>query len=224
MHVVDRCAATLAAALVLAACGGGEAAAPADPTAVLEQARASLDATTSVHFVLQSTAVPTSGTTLRGGEGDLARPDTFTGALDVSIDGFGATVEVRSTGGVFEAQLPFTEGFTETDPAELGFGDPANLLDPETGVSALLVSATTASVTGTERSGGDVLDVLEVELPGDLVADLLTSVDPARPVRGVVAVTQDDRELRRVELTGPFYDAAAPSTYLLLLTEHATAG
>jgi hypothetical protein len=204
------------AALVLGGCGGEDV----DPDTLLAEAKETLDRTESVSFELTGENVPDGGTRLRGGQGDLVRPDGFRGSMQVTVSGFAATVDVRSSGGVFEAQLPFTEGFTETDPAELGFGDPAALLDPDTGISTLLTDATESEVTGQVREGDEVLDTVTVTLPGERVADLLTSADPASPVTGEVSIVRESREVRTVRLTGPFYEADVDSTFVLVLDDY----
>lgn len=210
-------AAAAAGALALtAACGGDDV----DPDTLLAEAKQTLDATESVRFDLSSENVPDGGTRLRGGQGALVRPDGFRGTVQVTVSGFAATVEVRSSDGVFEAQLPFTDGFTETDPEELGFGDPAGLIDPDTGISTLLTDATESEVIGQVRDGEDVLDTVAVTLPGQRVADLLTSADPDSPVSGEIAIVRESQEVRTVRLTGPFYEADVDSTFELVLSEY----
>ncbi|MGQ4819625.1 LppX_LprAFG lipoprotein, partial [Enterococcus faecium] len=79
-----------------------------------------------------------SGTLLVGGEGDIARPASFDGTLEVQALGSTLDLEVVSVDDTVYAQLPFTSGFSVIDPAQFGFGDPGDLLDPETGISQLL--------------------------------------------------------------------------------------
>lgn len=220
MRATPRLLAALVAlglATVLGGCGGGGA--DTDPATVLAEARAVLDGTESVHFALTGRDVPEGGARLLGGEGDLVRPDGMRGELDVSIGGLPTTVAVRSRGGVFEARLPFTEVFAEVDPVQFGFRDPAALLDPETGLAALLTEVREPRVVGEARGeDGTVVDRVAGELPGERVAELLRSADPAAPVEATVEVTREGREVRRVELRGPFYEADVQSTFELLLT------
>jgi hypothetical protein len=57
------------------------------------------------------------------------------------------------------------------------------------------------------------------ELPGDLVEQLLTSADPDQPVHARFSIATDDGELRRAELTGPFFSADDDATYILELSD-----
>ena len=102
--------------VVLAAGCGGSSASKANPEVLLQQAKTTLNATSSAHFALTSQNVSSSGTNLTGGEGDLARPAQLQGSFSVTVDGFGANVKVVSKGGVFAAQLPFQSHYTRSAP------------------------------------------------------------------------------------------------------------
>ena len=186
---------------------------------LLERARTTLDGTDSAHFVLESENAPTTGTALVGGEGDIERPDSFTGALDVTAVGSTVEVQVVSVGGTFYAQLPFAAGFSVVDPAQFGVGDPAGLLDPDTGISQLLTSAQDAELGEERRVDGEVVREVTATLPGDLVEQVLTSEDPSQPVQARMSIATDSGQLRRVELTGPFFTAGEDATYTLALSD-----
>jgi hypothetical protein len=214
-----RRAGLLASAVVVAvaACGGSEPAESADQ--LLERARATLDQTQSLHFVLTSDGAPTTGTHLVGGEGDIARPASFAGTLQVLATGTALDLPVVSVDGTVYAQLPFTTGFGVVDPAQFGFGDPGALLDPDTGISQLLDGAEDAELGEERRVDGEVVREVTATLPGDLVEQVLTSEDPSRPVEARLSVVPDTGELRRVELTGPFF-TAEDATYTLDLGDY----
>jgi lipoprotein LprG len=201
----------------LAGCGAdSEESAPA----LLERAETVLDEASSAHFVLTSDGAPESGTALLGGEGDLARPSSFSGTLQVRVTGAGALdLEVVSVDGTVYAQLPFTASFSEVDPAQFGIGDPGALLDPETGISQLLGEAESAELGEERRVDGEVVREVTAQLPGQLVADLLTSADPGQDVAARFAVATESGELRRAELTGPFFTAEDDATYTLELSD-----
>lgn len=210
----------LGLALATAACsgssGGGGAALGADQ--LLAKAKTTVDAATSLRFRLTGTDLPDGGSAVTGGEGVAARPPSFQGTLSVRVAGAAAKVEVISVGGTFYAKLPFTTTFAVADPKTLGFSDPAGLLDPTTGVSALL-TAGTATLAGQSRLDGEVLTDVDVTLPGTIVAELLTSADPAKEVTGTVGIAANG-EVRRVVLTGPFFAATTQSTFTLLLDRY----
>jgi lipoprotein LprG len=210
-------AAALALTAALAACGSSST---TDPHALLLQAKRTIDATPAVHFVLSSSGAGGSGTIITGGAGDAHRPDQFRGTLNVMQSGFAVTVNILSTGGRFLVKLPFTAQYQATDPASYGFGDPATLLDPDKGLSTLLVNPLSAGDAGRDRFNGEELDEVDVTLPGDRVAALLTSADKSKPVKGRIGVDVDNHQIRRVVLTGPFFQAGVDSTFTLVLDSY----
>ena len=214
--LLRRAATAVLTLAVLTACGGE----PEVPAAeLLDRARTALDETSSVHFVLTSEGAPDTGTHLAGGEGDIARPASFDGTLQVLTSGTALDVAVISVDGTVYAQLPFTGGFSVVDPAQFGIGDPGALLDPDGGISRLLAAAEDAELGEERRVDGEVVREVTAQLPGDLVEQVLTSQDPSRPVDARLSVVPDSGELRRVELTGPFF-TAGDATYTLELSEH----
>jgi len=218
--VPPRVAALLAAAALgttLAACGSGPT---ADPHALLQQAKRTIDATPAVHFTLTSSGAAGSGTIITGGAGDAHRPDQFRGTLNVMQSGFSVAVSILSTGGQFLVKLPFTSSYQATDPSSYGFGDPATLLDPDKGLSSLLVHPLSASDAGRDRFNGEELDEVEVSLPGAQVAALLTSADKSKPVQGRIGIDSGNHQIRRVVLTGPFFQAGRDSTFTLVLDSY----
>jgi lipoprotein LprG len=199
---------------MLGACSGG---APEEsPADALARAKQALDATSAVSVQVSGDGLPSTGTVLVGGTGVAAHPASFEGDLRISQDGLAVTVPLVSIDGQVWAQLPFTTSFAEVDPATIGVGDPGRLIDPDTGVSGLLVADPSPEDAGEVRVGDEVLREIAVELPGDLVGDLLTIADPAATVAGRFAVEPESGELRRAVLTGPFY-AGGDQAYTLLL-------
>jgi len=221
------CALLLTAA-VTAACsrdGGTPAAgstspvAPADAAGLLRAARTQLDAAPALHFSLTSTGVPASASTLLAGEGDVARPDRFSGTLDVRAGGQAVTVTVVSVGGTVYAQL-LSAGFSKVDPAQFGLNDPGTLLSGDRGLTRLLADATKVRLGERTRAGAEVLQQIEADIPGSTVATVLTSADPATPVTAVFGLVEGSGQLRRATLTGPFQVKDTPSTYTVLLTRY----
>jgi lipoprotein LprG len=209
----------LLAATALTACGGDDAADTGSATDLLAHAKHTLDETPSAHFVLSSEGAPEAGTALVGGEGDIARPASFEGTLQVLAAGSTVDLAVVSVDGTVYAQLPFTSGYSIVDPAQFGFGDPGELIDPETGISRLLASAGSAELGEERRVDGEVVREVTAELPGELVEQILTSEDPSRPVQARFSIAEESGELRRAELTGPFFSAGNDATYTLELSD-----
>jgi lipoprotein LprG len=73
---------------------------------------------------------------------------------------------------------------------------------------------------GEQRIGDDVVTEIDGSLPGSLVDDLLTSADPAKPVKAKLYITNSTKQLRRAVLVGPFFDKAQESTFDLLLDKY----
>ena len=209
-------------ASALAGCSGsdGGSATPAGSSALLAAARSSLDHASTLHFTLTSADVPPNGIRLVSGQGVVARPKSFQGQLGLLQNGTKVSVELVSTSGKVYAKLPFSNAFQVVDPADFGLSDPANLIDPSTGISRMFGELTGITSKGKQRIGSDVVTELDGSLPGSLVDDLLTSADPAKPVKAALFVTQSTSQLRRVVLTGPFFDKAQDSTFDLLLDKY----
>jgi lipoprotein LprG len=209
----------LLAVPALTACGGNDGAESESATDLLAHAEHTLDETETLHFVLDSEGAPETGTELVGGEGDIARPASFDGTLKVLAMGSTLDLAVVSVDGTVYAQLPFTSGFSVVDPAQFGFGDPGALIDRETGISQLLSSAGSAELGEERRVDGEVVREVTAELPGDLVEQILTSENPTRPVQARFSIAVESGELRRAELTGPFFIAEDDATYTLELSD-----
>jgi LppX_LprAFG lipoprotein len=206
----------LLAAPALAGCGGGS---DESPSQLLSRAKTTLDDANSVHFVLDSDNAPATGTALLGGEGDFLRPSSFKGSLKVLTGGNTVDLHVVSVGGTVYVQLPFIGSYSVVDPAQSGLGDPGALLDPDTGISQLLAKAQDARLGDEKRVGGEVVQEVSAQLPGDLVQQLLTSKDPSKPVAARFSVATDSGQLRRAELTGPFFSAEDDATYTIDLSD-----
>jgi lipoprotein LprG len=210
-------AALLALAIVVAACGSSNPS--ADPTTLLQQAKAKADATQSVHFALSSSNAGTSGTNITAGEGDLARPDQMQGSFTVTLDGFNANIKVATKGGVFEALLPFSSHYVVTNPANYGLTNPAQLLNRTNGLTKLLSLAQHPQSTKQVRRQGELLDTVTYQVPGSAVP-VLPDANPSQPVTVVVAINPKTSEMRQVTLVGPFISHKYDTTYIVTLTNY----
>jgi lipoprotein LprG len=161
-----------------------------------------------------------SGAQLTGGSGDMKRPDEMSGVLQVSIFGLALNVPVVSLGGVFSVKLPTGSGFTTANPADYGFADPAKLIDPNTGLSSLLLKCQSPQIESDDRYNGEALHEIGCSLPGSAVAAVLTSADASKSVAATFGIDVSTDQLRRVVLTGPFISANTQTTYTLVLTNY----
>lgn len=210
-----------AAVLVLGGCGTtAPRSAPPSAAALLAEARSTLDATHAVHFTLTGAHVPAQGTQIEGGSGDLVRPNSLQATFEVSASGIPASVKVISIGSAFYAELPFSSSYGKVNPAQFGLGNPAQLLDPTTGVSGLLTDAAAGAVArGQRRIGGEVLDVVTGTVPGSKVP-VLPDANRSVPVQLTALIDPSTRQLREVTLTGPLAAASVTTTYTVILTKY----
>jgi lipoprotein LprG len=206
------------AVLLIAAAGCGTAK-KTDPQTLLHEAKTTLDATSSAHFKLASTGVGTSSTNIVGGEGDLARPDQVQGTFAVTISGFTANVKVISKNGEFYVQVPFQNHYQKTNPSDFGITNPAELMDPNAGLSQLLVIANNPTMGKSERVNGELLYTVNYTVPGSAIP-VLPDAKPSAPVAVVAAINPSNKELRQIQLTGPLTSASSNSTYTLTLTNY----
>jgi lipoprotein LprG len=188
-------------------------------TQLLEKSKATVDAATSAHFGLTSSNVPHSGTNLLSGQGDLARPNSLRGSFSVAVSGFAANVQVVAVGDVFMAKLPFTSHYLKTNPSNYGLANPAELLDPDKGLSNLLTLAQNPSLGPSQLVAGEHLDTVTYTVPGSEVP-VLPNANPSQPVRITVAINPTSYELRVVTIVGPLINATSDSTYVVTLTNY----
>ena len=161
---------TTATLLTVSACGGSNG--PSiDATSLLKTTKKVLDNTSSFHFVLTSANLTGSGAELRGGHGDMKRPDSMSGVLEVSIFGLTLSVPAVSVGGRFSVKLPTGSGFSSANPADYGFADPAKLIDPNSGLSSLLLQCRSPQVESDDRYNGAALHEIGCSLPGSRFPD-----------------------------------------------------
>jgi lipoprotein LprG len=188
-------AALLAVAVVTVVAGcsssgdGDRPASATDPASLLTGARAGLDSASSVHFTLTSADLPTGGNQLIGGDGVITRPASFQGTLSVLLNGSKVSIALTSVDGTVYAKLPFSDSYRTIDPASFGLRDPATLIDPKTGVAQMFDQLSGVREAGRQRIGSDVVTQIDGTVPGPLVDDLLTSADPAQPVKVAMFVT-----------------------------------
>jgi lipoprotein LprG len=150
----------------------------------------------------------------------MKRPNSFSGTLNVSVNGFNVTIPVVSVKGAFHARNPLTGTFETDDPSLYGFADPGHLMDPKNGLSSLLLRCQQASQTGDDRYSGELLHEVSCSLSGHDVQALLSDAAPDQAVAATVGVAADTGQLRRVVLTGPFYSSSKSSTFTLVVTNY----
>ena len=209
-------AAAAALSALIAACGYTGPSA----STLLQRAKTTFDQTSAFHIHLTSQNTAGTGTELTAAEGDAVRPDGFSGTLTVEEAGFPLQIKVVSAGGTFYVQLPFSDDFQTASPSKYGFGDPGQLLDPNTGISTLLTAAQKLSIGSSVRLNGESLQQVDATLPGKLIASLLVDADPSQPVATVFSIDPSSYQVREVDLTGPIFEAGHQSTFHLVLDNY----
>ena len=207
----------LAASCALSGCGVGVSAHPLPAATALREAKAHLDGTSGLHMVIDSQNVPDSAEALVSADGMLSRAPAFSGAVTANLPHFGrGTVKVVAINGILYADV---FGWMRIDPATYGIPDPAQLLDPHTGVSALLVRTHGVTVGHAER-GGPRNDQIITTYTGTL-----DGTDVARLLPGAVgtfsaAYTIDGSGVLQGAVLKGEFDPPAVSTYVITLDQY----
>ncbi|TQM95465.1 lipoprotein LprG [Ornithinimicrobium humiphilum] len=213
---------SLGAALLLAACSGGddEATSSEAPSAAdrLEQARTVLVEAGTVHLVLTGSELPEDEKSyIISAEGDgTMDPPAFDGTITAKLAGIQADVPTVAVDGELWVKLPFAPSHVRTDPADLGVPDPASLFDPEAGLVGLLPLTEDAQFGERAREGAETVQEITGTIPGEAVTELLQVGDAAASYDVTYGLVEDDWQVRTVEITGPFYPPAT-STYTVTL-------
>ncbi|MBO0730872.1 MAG: LppX_LprAFG lipoprotein, partial [Acidimicrobiaceae bacterium] len=202
---------------IAAGCGGSST---VKPSTLLPEAQRTLNAATSAHFVLASRNIPASGTNLRGGDGELARPDKLRGTFQVQVFGLPATVRAVAISGKFWALLPFQPSYKMVNPSEFGLGDPSLLISRDKGLSHLLTELQNPKAVGRERINGELVEKIAGTVTGPQIDSFLPDAAPSQPVHLTFAIDPSSHQVRQATATGPFVSKTTQSSYILTLTNY----
>ncbi len=126
----------------------------------------------------------------------------FEGSITVVLSGTDFDVPVVAVDDKVYAQIPLTPGWSDVDPAEYGAPDPAQLMSPDAGFSALLPATEDLEEGESVRGGEDNEEVLTEytgTVPGDVVENVIPSAEGDFDATYTIT---DDGELREAVLTG----------------------
>jgi lipoprotein LprG len=212
-------------ALPLAACGGDDSSETggeqSSPEEVMAAAKAALDETSGVELSLSTEDERPDGDFLKSAQGVITDAPAFQGTAGGRFLGFNAEgVEVRSVDGDFYVNAPII-GWDTYDPAELCAPDPATLLNPDTGVSNVLVAATDL-VAGEQRRAEDDNSVIVTPYTATVPGEAVSSLLPCAPGESFDAVftINEEGQLRAADLTGEFFSGGGEITYTIAVTEY----
>jgi lipoprotein LprG len=142
------------------------------------------------------------------------------GSLKVNVGGLLLPLQVVATGGKFWIMRPFSSTWEEVNPQQYGLNDPALLLDPHSGLTALLSAAGAPTFTGKDRFNGEELDEIQVNVNGNKVAELLPGGNPSATDQVTLGITDSGHQLRRLVIRGQVVTKTDTSVYTLVFTNY----
>ncbi len=199
--------------------GGGSEETPEE---VLAAAKEALDETSGVTLSLSTDELPDGVDGVLEATGVATHAPAFDGDLTLVVNGLEVDVPVVSVDATVFAKLPFTLSFAEVNPADYGAPDPAQLMNPDTGLSTWLVDATGIEEGGRVRNGELVLSSYTGVLSGEVVHTSISSADEGADFP-VTFQIDDEGRLRTVEVTGPFYGSKGAVDYTVSVDDYGTA-
>jgi lipoprotein LprG len=210
--------------LFVTACSGDSGGSGSDepPADVLAAAKENLDETSGVSLGLHTDNLPDGVTGVEDAEGVGTHDPAFEGTITVVLNGQAFQVPVVAVDGQVHVQLPLAPGWQVIDPSEYGAPDPAQLMNPEHGFSALL-SKTTDLERGEQRRGGEDNKEVLTEYSGTVSAAVVKNIIPTASgdFETTYEITDDD-ELRSARLTGVFYEDSEPMSYVVTFEDYGT--
>jgi len=192
------------------------------PEEVMAAAKDKLDTTSGVHVSMSTDDKPDSGDYLASADGILiADPPAFEGEVGGRVMGFEASdIPVVSVDGDLYIQAPVI-GWQKADPSDFCAPDPAQLLNPDTGVSPILTATEDLEAGESELGGEDNKETLTPfsgTVPGDTVRNIL----PCAKGDDFDATYRIDADgyLTEAEITGEFFSGMDAFTYVIEVEEY----
>jgi lipoprotein LprG len=208
--------------LATAACSGGDDTSGGDtPADTLAAAKKALDDTSGVKIGLTTDRLPQGVDGVVAASGTGTHAPAFDGSIKVVVNSLNVDVPVVAVQGAVYAKLPFTTEFAEIDPSDYGAPDPADLMDPENGLSGWLTAAEDVKKGDQVRDGDQVLTSYSGTLPGTAVAGVIPSADKKADFDATFQLDDQDR-LVKADVQGPFYGSKGDVDYQIMLSSYGT--
>ena len=209
-------------ALALSGCSGDDngGGGGSSPTQVLAGAKKQLDETKGVSLRLSTKSLPKGVDGVLDATGIGTHQPAFDGNLKLLVNNVTVNVPVVAVGGKVYAKAPFTESFDEVNPSDYGAPDPADLMNPDTGLSSWLTATQDVKEGDKSRFGDQVLTTYTGTIPGSTVAETLPSADGGADFAATYHI-DDDGRLVDAEVKGPFY-RADDVEYTIAVSEYGT--
>lgn len=205
LHKLRKYFALMAVGVVAAMLAGcGEPEKPnLTPEQVIEKAIPALQNANSFHFNLETSKIdkPQPGLFVTKADGDVVRPDKLVG--EVSALAYGLPVEIKV---VVDGDQQYM-----TDPASGQWTSMSALLNVAeyfnpNGVADIMAGVKDLQADGTENVDGTESYRLKGSVPAEALKKLSPEVDATGDLQTVMWIGSTDFLLRRVQLTGPFFE------------------
>ena len=192
--------------LVLSGCSGGDSGGggSSSPTQVLAGAKKQIDETKGLELKLSTKSLPKNVDGVLEASGIGTHQPGFDGDLKMLVNNVTIDVPVVAVDGKVYAKLPFTSSFAEVNPNDYGAPDPADLMNPDTGLSSWLTATKNVKEGGKSRFGDQVLTTYTGTIPGTAVAGTIPSADGGADFAATYHI-DDKGKLVDAEVKGPFY-------------------
>lgn len=202
--------------------GGGDSEC-APPDEAMDTAKSILDETSGVDLTLATDDSP-SDIAIINADLTVVRPDSFKGTFTGQAFGQQAPGEAVGIGDDYWIKVEGFPGYTDwgkVDPKQFNIPAISTLLDPDKGISNVLVNSEGLGDGKPQRDENDESKVL-CYYEGTLPADVLTSVIPsaAGDDFSIEYAVDDEGALRKATMTGDFYDNDELLTYVLDFVEY----
>lgn len=197
----------------LGACKGSDTgSSTTSPQARLAAAKKSFDAAGYIAFTLSTSKLPDGLQGLLNATGTGTHDPAFSGEVKVQTKVTDITAPLVAVNSTVYAKFPFV-GWNTIKPSDYGAPDPANLMDPDIGVSSLFTATERPQAGAAQRNGDQVLTTIEGTLPASAVRNVFPSAGSA-DFAVSYTLTADDA-IDSAKITGPFYDGSADVTYTI---------
>ena len=205
---------TLLCSLIFTSCTSSSS---FNANSILNKAEVNLRSAKSVEFQISSSNTSGSGPYIISGNGVAIAPEGFGGTFQIMLSGFPVSVKVVSVANKFYIQLPFLNNYEVVNPNEYNFGNSAQLLNNNTGLAGIIKDPIKIINKGQSLDGNEVLDLVELEVPGKKVSQLLMDNFSSQPVNVLLGITTHSYIIRTVEITAHFFTNSQYATYYIVL-------
>ena len=192
------------------------------PEEVMAYAKQLLDGTSGVEIRLSTGDVPDEGNFLAEAEGTITTQPAFDGTASGRVAGYDAAdIGIVSVDGTVWIDLPVLGWSTDYQPDDFCAPDPAQLLDPDTGVSPRRPAREDREAGGPARGGEDNKQTL-TPYAATVPAEQIRNILPCSESGDFEATYRIDGEgyLQSADITGVFFPDSDPITYSIEVLDY----